>query len=45
MPYVSLFNDLIAGHGRTGRKKLGGRKEICPTFRIMPENILVSVPF
>jgi hypothetical protein len=19
-------------HGRTGRKKLGGRKEICPTF-------------
>ena len=24
-------------HGRTGRKKLGGRKEICPTqFRIVP---------
>jgi hypothetical protein len=21
-----------AQHGRTGRKKLGGRKEICPTF-------------
>ena len=20
-------------HGRTGRKKLGGRKEKCPTFR------------
>ena len=19
-------------HGRTGRKKLGGRKQICPTF-------------
>jgi hypothetical protein len=24
-------------HGRTGRKKLGRRKEICPTFRIVPE--------
>ena len=22
----------IYRHGRTGRKKLGGRKEICPTF-------------
>ena len=22
----------MARHGRTGRKKLGGRKEICPTF-------------
>jgi hypothetical protein len=34
---VSLF------HGRTGRKKIGGRKEICPTFsdcaRIVKENI------
>jgi hypothetical protein len=29
-------------HGRTGRKKLGGRKEICPTFsdsaRPVPKN-------
>ena len=24
-------------HGRTGRKKLGGRKQICPTFRILPD--------
>jgi hypothetical protein len=23
---------MVYGHGRTGRKKLGGRKEICPTF-------------
>ena len=23
---------LVVWHGRTGRKKLGGRKEICPTF-------------
>ena len=34
-------------HGRTGRKKLGGRKEICPTFsdcarvvkKIFPEKL------
>jgi hypothetical protein len=25
-----ILHSLI--HGRTGRKKLGGRKEICPTF-------------
>jgi hypothetical protein len=24
-------------HGRTGRKKLGGRKQICQTFRILPD--------
>ena len=26
------FQLLVYAHGRTGRKKLGGRKEICPTF-------------
>jgi hypothetical protein len=28
----------IYRHGRTGRKKLGGQKEICPTFRIVPDH-------
>ena len=32
------------GHGRTGRKKLGGQKEICPTFsdfaRLLPKIFL-----
>jgi hypothetical protein len=27
-------------HGRTGRKKLGGRKEICPTFSKFPGETL-----
>jgi hypothetical protein len=53
---VSLWRkDII--HGRTGRKKLGGRKQICPTFpdfarllqkKIFPpvaKKISVSVPF
>jgi hypothetical protein len=43
---------LARGHGRTGRKKLGGQKEICPTFRIVPDhfrkfffrNKLISAP-
>ena len=26
------LDELQINHGRTGRKKLGGRKEICPTF-------------
>ena len=26
------LTNIINRHGRTGRKKLGGRKEICPTF-------------
>jgi hypothetical protein len=33
-------------HGRTGRKKLGGRKEICPTFpdcaRPVPKKLFVE---
>jgi hypothetical protein len=29
---------LCKPHGRTGRKKLGGQKEICPTFRIVPDH-------
>jgi hypothetical protein len=40
---------LICGkraHGRTGRKKLGGRKEICPTFsdctRPVPKKLFVE---
>jgi hypothetical protein len=35
MSESSLESDSISPrtlHGRTGRKKLGGRKEICPTF-------------
>ena len=34
LPYFTVFNArlLYSVHGRTGRKKLGGRKEICPTF-------------
>jgi hypothetical protein len=27
--FLTLY---LYNHGRTGRKKLGGRKEICPTF-------------
>ena len=27
-----IFENISYIHGRTGRKKLGGRKEICPTF-------------
>ena len=29
---MKLLCTMILQHGRTGRKKLGGRKEICPTF-------------
>jgi hypothetical protein len=36
-------------HGRTGRKKLGGRKEICPTFsdfaRPVPKKVFVEIYF
>jgi hypothetical protein len=35
-----------SNHGRTGRKKLGGRKEICPTFsdcaRPIPKKLFVE---
>ena len=29
---LSMMSSVLACHGRTGRKKLGGRKEICPTL-------------
>ena len=32
------FQRCAPSHGRTGRKKLGGQKEICPTFRIVPDH-------
>ena len=32
-----LMKNVAYSHGRTGRKKLGGRKQICPTFRILPD--------
>jgi hypothetical protein len=32
MTYEIFSNKDSPKHGRTGRKKLGGRKEICPTF-------------
>ena len=28
----TTFGTKVPEHGRTGRKKIGGRKEICPTF-------------
>jgi hypothetical protein len=37
-----LYIKRACEHGRTGRKKLGGQKEICPTFsdcaRLLPKN-------
>ena len=37
---------LTSGHGRTGRKNLGGRKEMCPTFsdcaRPVPKKLFVE---
>ena len=39
---IFMHNNSSQNHGRTGRKKLGGRKEICPTFsdcaRVVKEN-------
>ena len=41
-----LQNKINRNHGRTGRKKLGGRKEICPTFsdcaRPVPKKLFVE---
>ena len=43
---VHAYIICIGGHGRTGRKKLGGRKEICPTFsdcaRPVPKKLFVE---
>jgi hypothetical protein len=39
MRYIyTAYIDQYQMHGRTGRKKLGGQKEICPTFRIVPDH-------
>jgi hypothetical protein len=34
--FSKLKNELGNYHGRTGRTELGGRKEICQTFRFVP---------
>ncbi|CAB3993878.1 zinc finger 664-like, partial [Paramuricea clavata] len=42
VPIKNAYLLLNTAHGRTGRKKLGGRKENCPTFRdsarLVPKN-------